>query len=140
MGKVMQCIVLTNEVDRVNALGNADTPVRSIEIDALVDTGATMLVLPSDVVDAIGLSRHGTRRAKLADGSVVQVDVAGPIRLSIVGRDMIAEALVMPTGSTALIGQIPLEALDLIVDPKNQECRPNPASPDTPLLDLLSAA
>jgi hypothetical protein len=53
---------------------------------------------------------------------------------------MIASALVVPAGATALIGQIPLEELDLIVDPKSRALKVNPASPDAPRLDLLSAA
>jgi hypothetical protein len=48
-------------------------------------------------------------------------------------------ALVMPAGTAALVGQIPLEELDLIVDPKSREVRVNPASPDVPLLDVLKA-
>ena len=39
-----------------------------------------------------------------------------------------------------LIGQIPLEELDLIVDPKSRELLVNRASPDAPLLDLLAVA
>jgi len=39
-----------------------------------------------------------------------------------------------------LIEQIPLEALDLIADPKNRELRVNPESPDVPLLDLYRVA
>jgi hypothetical protein len=53
---------------------------------------------------------------------------------------MTCDALVEAAGTTPLIGQIPLEALDLIVDPKNREVRVNPASPDMPLLDLLAVA
>jgi hypothetical protein len=39
-----------------------------------------------------------------------------------------------------LIGQIPLEELDLVVDPKSRELSVNPASPDMPLLDLMAVA
>ena len=56
------------------------------------------------------------------------------------GRDTVINALVEAAGTTPLIGQIPLEELDLLVDPKSRELRVNPASPDAPLLDLLSAA
>jgi hypothetical protein len=52
---------------------------------------------------------------------------------------MTCDALVMPVGATPLIGQIQLEALDLVVDAKSREAKVNPASPDIPLLDLLSA-
>jgi hypothetical protein len=53
---------------------------------------------------------------------------------------MFTDALVEAAGTMPLIGQIPLEELDLLVDPKSRELRVNPASPDAPLLDLLSAA
>jgi hypothetical protein len=46
----------------------------------------------------------------------------------------------MPPGSTPLIGQIPLEGLDLVVNPKSRELTVNPASPDVPRLDLLHVA
>jgi hypothetical protein len=50
---------------------------------------------------------------------------------------MTVDALVMPVGSTALIGQMQLEALDLVVDAKSRTVAVNAASPDMPLLDLL---
>jgi hypothetical protein len=53
---------------------------------------------------------------------------------------MTADALVLPAGATPLIGQLQLEALDLIVDPKSRELRVNPESPDMPLLDLMHVA
>jgi hypothetical protein len=53
--------------------------------------------------------------------------------VEILGRDTVCEAFVLPAGTTALLGQIPLEALDLIVDPSSREVRVNPASPDAPL-------
>jgi hypothetical protein len=57
--------------------------------------------------------------------------------LEVLGRDMSCDALVLPAGSSALLGQIPLEALDLIVDPKSRELKVNPASPDMPQLDMV---
>jgi len=51
---------------------------------------------------------------------------------------MTCDALVMPTGTTPLIGQLQLEALDLIVDSKSRDVMVNPASPDMPMLDLLA--
>ncbi|HEY3235008.1 MAG TPA: hypothetical protein VGJ84_09830, partial [Polyangiaceae bacterium] len=59
--------------------------------------------------------------------------------LEILTRGMTCDALVMPAGSTPLIGQLQLEALDLIVDSKSRDLTVNPASPDIPRLDLLRA-
>jgi clan AA aspartic protease len=142
MGQVMTKLTLWNNTD----LDNADRgiipreAVRKIELDALVDTGATMLMIPQETVDALGLPIFDHLPVRLADRSVRHMPVAGSLKISILNRGMLCDALVGPTGCTALIGQIPLERLDLIVDPKAQEVRVNPASPDSPLLDLLSAA
>lgn len=142
MGKVMQHIKLWNTRDEENAgLGVArPEQVRSVEIDALVDTGATMLVLPEDVVERLGVPVRGHRRVRYANGSTADVPWVGGIGISILGRDTVVTALVERAGTTPLIGQIPLEELDLLVDPKSRELRVNPASPDVPLLDILAVA
>ena len=142
MGKVMEKIKLTNSYDEDKVSSGYWQPeqVRSLEIEALVDTGATMLMLPADVVERLGLKEKGRRKVRYANGKEDEVPWVGGVRLTLLGRDMIASALVEPAGTTALIGQIPLEELDLLVDPKSRSLKVNPASPDAPLLDLLSAA
>lgn len=60
--------------------------------------------------------------------------------MEILGRETTCDALVHEAGTTPLIGQIPLEALDLVVDPKNLVVSVNPASPDAPMLDILAAS
>ena len=86
-----------------------------------------MLALPEDVAAKLAAPSLGKRRV-------------GNLRLEILGREMTTDALILPAGATALIGQIPLEALDLLVDPKSGELRVNPESPDMPLLDLMRVA
>jgi hypothetical protein len=72
MGKVMTKIRLTNSVD----LGNVEAgvlaleAVRSLELQALVDTGATTLAIPADAVAALGLREFARRRVRLANGRV----------------------------------------------------------------------
>jgi clan AA aspartic protease len=138
----MQKITLTNSYDEEDVIrGHRKTAdVRSTEIEALVDTGATMMVLPADAVSRLGLLPAGYRKVRYADGRVAEVPWVSGIRITILGRETVINALVEAVGTTPLIGQIPLEELDLLVDPKSRELRVNPASPDAPLLDLLSAA
>jgi predicted aspartyl protease len=62
------------------------------------------------------------------------------LHISILGRDMSSDALASPVGTTPLIGQIPLEALDLVVDPRSRDLRTKPAHPDGPLMYALRAA
>ena len=138
----MTKIKLTNETDLTNAhagLLPLDL-VRSIEIDALVDTGCTLLVLPEEVVTRLGLPEKGRGHARYADGRIAEVRCVGGLQIEILGRDMTCNALVHPAGTTPLIGQLQLEALDLIVDAKSRELTVNPLSPDVPLLDILCAS
>jgi clan AA aspartic protease len=114
--------------------------IRGAEIEALVDTGTTMLVLPSDVVAALGVPFQGLRRVRYANGESADRAWVGNIEIEILGRKTICTAIVEKAGTTPLIGQIPLEELDLLVDPKSRELRVNPASPDVPLIDVLAAA
>ncbi|HEX5097893.1 MAG TPA: retroviral-like aspartic protease family protein [Polyangiaceae bacterium] len=142
MGKVMSKVTITNQYDRWNVEQGtlqADR-VRTVTLEALVDTGATTLALPADVVAALGLPEINRRRVRMANGAVEELAVVGGFMLEILGRTGMCEAFVLPAGTTPLIGQVPLEILDLIVDPKSREVTVNPASPDAPLLDLLRAS
>jgi clan AA aspartic protease len=142
MGRVMARIKITNNTDRDNAIERRilEGEVRSVVIEALVDTGATQLALPEDIVRRLGVPYAGIRRARDARGITVELPWVGGLRIEILGREMTCDALVLPVGATALIGQIPLEGLDLVVDPKSREIRVNPLSPDMPLLDLMAVA
>jgi clan AA aspartic protease len=141
MGRVVARIKLQNSGDlRLAREGFLPAErVRSLELDALVDTGATDLVLPADVVASLGLPEIDRREIRLADGSTRVVSKVSELRIEILGRRMGSDAYVMPAGSTPLIGQIQLEDLDLVVDPRSRELRVNPASPDIATGDLLFA-
>jgi clan AA aspartic protease len=110
--------------------------VRTLELEALVDTGATDLVLPGDVVSRLGLPEIDRCRIRLADGSEREVSKVSELMVEILGRRMGTDAYVMPAGTKALIGQLQLEDLDLIVDPRSRELSVNPASPDLATGDL----
>jgi clan AA aspartic protease len=142
MGKVMATIKLINALDSGNArAGNLRLEqVRTLEMEALVDTGATLLVIPEEVAAFLGLPEVGKRPIRLADGRVRNFPVVGELRIEIFGRDMSTDAVVMPIGTTLLIGQVVLETLDLVVDPKSRDVLVNPAHPDGPMADALSAA
>jgi len=142
VGRVNAHVKLTNSADLQHAREGLRpfAEVRTLEIEALVDTGATMLFLPADVVARLGIPYERMRKVRYADGHIGEVPWVGGVRLEVLGREMVCDALVGPPGTTPLLGQIQLEELDLIVDPKNRELCVNPASPDAPLLDLLQAS
>jgi clan AA aspartic protease len=142
MGKVMSKIKLQNLGDLFNVRSGLlrSDQVRSLEMEGLVDTGATLLVIPEEVAAFLGLPEIGRRPIKLADGRIPSFPVVGGLFIEILGREMTCDAVVMPIGTTILIGQIVLEALDLVVDPKSREVLVNPDHPDGPMAEALSAA
>lgn len=97
--------------------------VREISLEAMVDTGAVTLVIPEEAARALGLSVVLIGMTTLADGTKRPIPKMGPLRIEILGRQMSCDAYVTPAGTTPLIGQIPLEELDLIVDPGTREIR-----------------
>ncbi|MGB7924314.1 MAG: aspartyl protease family protein [Pyrinomonadaceae bacterium] len=133
MGEVRTQTLIVNAVDEELARLGQITPeqVRRYEADALVDTGAVRCVLPTHVVQHLGLAIRGQRMAEYADGRKESVDVTGPVVFNINGRDTLEEALVL--GDEVLIGQTVLEKLDLQVDCAGQRLVPNPAHPDQPV-------
>jgi clan AA aspartic protease len=133
MGEVRSKALLVNAVDEALVRRGQLTPdqIRKYEADALVDTGAVRSVLPTHVVQQLGLDIRGQRVAEYADGRRETVDVTEPVVINIGGRDTLEEALVL--GDEVLIGQTVLEKLDLLVDCVNQKLVPNPAHPDQPV-------
>lgn len=94
--------------------------------DALVDTGATGLTLPTKLIQQLGLEKRRERNVRTAGGPRV-ASVYEAVRLTIQGRDCICEVTEAPYDVPTLIGQIPLEWLDFVVDPRGQRLIGNPA-------------
>jgi predicted aspartyl protease len=139
MGKVRVSARIENLQDTYEAekgvlpAGN----VRSVEVaDALVDTGATMLSIPRRLIAQLGLTRRRTRTARTAAG-VVSFGIYGAVRLTVQGRDCIVEAAEIPDECPVLIGQIPLEGLDFVVDPAGQRLIGNPDHGGEQMIDMF---
>ena len=139
MGKVMVEAKMKNFIDEELARRGLLKPeeVREVEKEVLVDTGATMLTLPEEVVEELGLSRGRFVTAGYADGTKKRRQIARGINIEIMGREAEVECVVEARGTQILLGQIPLEAMDLIVDTKTGKLMPRPESPDMPLIDIL---
>ena len=138
MGRVVVAAKLSNLFDQNRAQTGELDPreVRVVEVQGLVDTGATMLVLPSEIIQRLGLPivRHVT--VTYANGGKAERGIARGIVIEILNREAEVEAIVEPEAKTVLIGQVPLEVMDLIVDPKRASLGPRPESPDSPLIEL----
>jgi len=142
MGLVMIKVKITSWEDRALVERGLISPerARQVEIDALADTGAIGMAIPEDMAEKLGapVVRHTTVR--VADGRAIPVDYVGPLWIEVLGRSMIGEAVVLPRGTTPLLGAVQLEMMDLVVVPSTGEVITNPAHPDGPILPMLSAA
>jgi predicted aspartyl protease len=139
MGKVVVSARIENQSDlTMVAKGHLQQEkVRSLEVsDALVDTGATMLSLPKSLVQQLGLARHRTRTARTAAG-IVAFGIYEPVRLTVQDRDCIVEVAEIPDECPVLIGQIPLELLDFVVDSAGQKLIGNPDHGGEQMIDMF---
>lgn len=127
MGRVVVRIVVENVEDRRRAergeIGGCE--VRRIEVDALVDSGATFLCMPQSLIDRLGLpfNRMRTSRSVLGDASL---PIHGGARVIVHDRECDEEVMALPEGRQVLLGQIPLEKLDFWIDLTNHRLVGNP--------------
>jgi clan AA aspartic protease len=136
MGEVRATVKLTNSADLAlvrRGLMRAED-VRSLEADALIDTGAVSLVVPSLIAERLELGRAFKQVARYADGRQEEVDVTEAVRVEMMWRQTDENALVL--GDEVIVGQTVLEKLDLLVDCGRQRLVPNPAHPDQPVLNV----
>lgn len=130
MGKVIVLAKMENLSDIYHSATGAINPdqVRSMEVaDALVDTGATTLSMPKRLIEQLGLKPLRRRRALTTVGETEVVQVYDAVRLTVQGRDCTVDVSEVSDKCPVLIGQIPLELLDFVVDPMGQRLIGNPA-------------
>ena len=123
MGFVYADITLTNALDEGNAQRGIinESEIRQTSLTAMVDTGAGTLVINEEIRQLLGLEIKATRQAELADGTKSKYGLTEPISVQWKNRTTICQAMVLPTSSEVLLGAIPLEGMDLIVNPISQE-------------------
>lgn len=128
MGKVLVTAKIENLEDlyKVNQGVLAAEQVRGVEVtDALVDTGATGLLLPSRLIAQLGLQPLRTRQARTIAGTA-PLPIYRAVRLTVQGRDCISDVAEIGDEFSVVIGQVLLELMDWVVDPKRQRLIGNP--------------
>jgi len=122
MGLVHENITLKNALDVGNVAQQfvRAEDVRAVTVRALVDTGALMLVINDDVCTALGLQMARDCKVSLAGEEKAVAKITAPVEVHWRDRTTTCQALVMPGSGEVLLGAIPLEGMDLMVDPVNQ--------------------
>jgi len=121
MGLVFADIELTNA---------RDDALRPMTVRAIVDSGALHLCLPQHVVTQLGLAALDQRTVTTADGAEHVVDYVGPLKVRFENRQCLTGALVL--GDQPLLGAIPMEDMDVLIDPARQSLTVNPRNPNIP--------
>ncbi|MBI3479722.1 MAG: clan AA aspartic protease [Nitrosomonadales bacterium] len=122
MGLTYATLKLTNLIGR-----------QSVQVNALVDTGATFMCVPEEVALQLGfdITEVSQQVVTLADGHQRKVPKIAPIEIVFGNRSYVTEAVVL--GNESLMGVIPMEAMDLVVDPRQQILIANPQHPNYPV-------
>jgi predicted aspartyl protease len=139
MGRVLTDATIYNLGDLIEAARGNRHPdeVRKVTItDAFVDTGATTLALPKRLIDQLGLTKQYEKRAMTA-GGIQTMNVYEAARIEIMGRLATVDPIEVPEGSPVLIGQIPLEMMDWVIDIKAKKLIGNPAHGGEQILEVL---
>ncbi len=139
MGRVTVSATVENIEDVIDLRRGRIEPakVRRIEIeDALVDTGATMLSLSTSMIEKLGLERSCQRRARTTAGGR---EFWGwtPVRLSLLGRECNVDVAEVPDECSALIGHVPLELLDFVIDMNAHRLIGNPEHRGEHMMDMF---
>jgi hypothetical protein len=119
MSTFSESITLTNAGDLSAAKRGLipQSEVRSVTVDACVDTGSWFLVVTEEIRAALGLEITGAETATLADGTTEEYPVTEPVEFRWNDRAKAMNALLVPSGDEALFGALCMEALDVMADP-----------------------
>ena len=131
MGLVYADITLQNSVDagmqRRGVLPEEN--VRQMDVKALVDTGAITLTISDKIAKQLDLEVKDQVDVELADGTRGKNDLVGPVDIRFDNRITSCLALVLPGANEVLLGAIPMEGMDVVIDPKFERLTVHPDRP-----------
>ena len=131
MGLVYADITLLNSFDVTAAKKGliADGDVKKLEVRAMVDSGAITLTISDAIADQLELDIVDDVDVELADGSHSKRKLVGPVTVRFKNRTAICSALVFPGVTEVLLGAIPMESMDVLIDPLAQQLIVHPERP-----------
>ena len=115
---------------RIRLYNAARPELEEVDANVLVDSGAAELCISKLIALQLKLEAIGQRVVTYADGRKEAVDYVGPIRIEVFGREAFVGAMV--TGEGALLGAMPMQTLDVLIDPARHRLIPNPDYPNIP--------
>ena len=114
----------------VTLLNPTEPGLHGLEVSALADSGAVHLCIPEHLALQLQLRELERREVVLAHGHRRSVPYMGPVEVRFANRRCFTGAMVL--GDEVLLGAIPMEDMDLVLQPQLQQLTVNPASPNLP--------
>jgi clan AA aspartic protease len=131
MGVIYASIELINggdlEMSRRHIIGEDE--IKRMKVNMLVDTGSVYMCINETIQQQLQLQVLEKRKGQLADGSIIEYEVVGPIEVRFENRRCSVDAMVLPGDNEPLLGAIPLEDMDVIIHPYKQQLIVNPEHP-----------
>jgi len=131
MGLVYADITLVNGEDLILAKRHfiGEEEIKEMTVRMLADSGSYMMAINETIQEQLGLTVIEKRKAQLADGSVNEYDVVGPIEVKFKNRRCSVDAMVLHGDNEPLLGAIPKEDMDILIHPQRQELIVNAEHP-----------
>ena len=131
MGMVYADIELINGFDLLKAEAGelAESEVRRMTVRMLVDSGCGTLAINDNIREQLGIRTREQRTMRTPDESVVTLDVVGPVEIRFENRRSNLDAVVLPGNAEPLLGAIPMQDMDVLVDPHRHRLIVNPEHP-----------
>ncbi|MEO0984079.1 MAG: aspartyl protease family protein [Cyanobacteria bacterium J06639_14] len=139
IGKILTTLTITNRIDQANAESGLIPveQVRTVTLEnVLVDTGATTLCLPTEAIQTLGLKLLKEVDVATATG-FSKARIFRDADIQLLGREGTFECLELSGGRDALLGVIPLEALGIELDLRNQKLKVLPEESIDTYLTIL---
>lgn len=131
MGKIYATIRLINTRDVVLADAKAmdKAAIRSLELSILVNSGAYNLAINETIKEQLGLPIIDEQVFELANGQQEKYPIVGPVDIQFENRATTTRAVLLPGDNEPLLGQIPLEDMDVVLLPREEKMIVNPKTP-----------
>lgn len=138
MGLVYAEIELINTTDvelaRRHIIGEEE--IKRLRLRMLADSGAYMMAINETIQSQLELPFIEKRKAVMADGSIKEFEVVGPVMVKFSNRTAVCNAYVLAGDSEPLLGAIPMEEMDVLIHPLRQELIVNPEHPNYAVLKM----
>ena len=119
----------TGDIEMVNRGFLKAEEIRKAKVRALVDSGAYMLCINEQIANQLGLRFIMKQTAQLANGATEEVAIMGPAEVKFINRSTSCRAMVILGDNEILLGAIPMEDMDVIIDLRDQQLKLPPVRP-----------